>query len=760
MSQRNTSSKAKHSFSPYERDKNRYLLVEASHPGSPRSWNLRQLGASDNGPSPFNLNDIATSWLIENRFGVPPGESFLPLHSTNTQNSSGSGAPPMLPSPFPFSQDILGEDDADAHTTHITAIGEGSFANAHDIKIGTAYMIDYNRTGSDEGHTEDKKLTESVLVKLAAKGMPSAMLESKERAYAPRCNEDTHQTLRDEIAHWVQDDAERPVLWLWGPAAVGKSAVAQTVAEDLKKEGLLGAVFFFSRPNNRSNPDVVIPTLVYQLAQLLPEYRRTIVQCITADPLILDKSRRVQFKELIIKPFLATTFHHQPLLIVLDGLDECNDRKAQCEFVEMISLHVWNERNLGLRWMICSRPEPDLKAVFSSRDSKAICRQQRLVIDDEEARNDVLSILWKGFEEIRERYPDQLAKDWPVESQVRFIADRASGHHGFASFILRFIGDRDYDDPSGRLEVCLRFLNCAGGENANPLRALDLLYTQILSDVPIDILPTTQRILGLIAFYGARLMTNIALANFLGLDQASFYRALRHLHSVVFVPPAEYAHSSSIQVYHKSFIDYLKDPTRSGKFVLDERVLPCLDVALSSLKWLSYARKTSSEPLVPELTWNPPGHGPLAVQPLLESLCRFSFKPCWTVCPRVPNDSLMTLIEALERFDFNLDYRKWRGEQTRDFAYFIRWLVTLGVASENLVIVYSRNPNLSSGEKTVTRVHHKDDSPDAFVVPFLATTLGLTNKIYLQLGRYNPALFCLEIHPEEMRISPCFVFED
>jgi hypothetical protein len=168
--------------------------------------------------------------------------------------------------------------------------------------------------------------------------MPGAMLDSRERAYAPRCDEDTRQTLRDLIINWARNvEATQHVFWLSGPAGIGKSAVAQTVAEQLNAEGLLGAVFFFSRPNDRSDPDVVIPTLVYQLALLLPEYQRIVIQRLVKDPLIFSKDRRSLFKELIIDPFrtLVSQRHlplQRPLVIVLDGLDECRDRKAQCEF--------------------------------------------------------------------------------------------------------------------------------------------------------------------------------------------------------------------------------------------------------------------------------------------------------------------------------------------------------------------------------------------------------------------------------------------
>lgn len=93
------------------------------------------------------------------------------------------------------------------------------------------------------------------------------------------------------------------MLWILGPPGVGKSAVAQTIAEDMKDSGRLGASLFFSRINHRDDPDGVIPTLAYQLAIKCPEYERIITECFADDPTILEKNRRTQFKELIIDPF-------------------------------------------------------------------------------------------------------------------------------------------------------------------------------------------------------------------------------------------------------------------------------------------------------------------------------------------------------------------------------------------------------------------------------------------------------------------------
>ncbi|KAJ3569460.1 hypothetical protein NP233_g5040 [Leucocoprinus birnbaumii] len=596
----------------------------------------------------------------------------------------------------------------------------------------------------DERRTKEALRAREAFAQLIDKAMPSAMLDSIDRGYIPRCNEDTRRSLRARIVDWAQDDSEaQSLLWLSGPAGVGKSAVAQTVAEAMKAAGLLGGAFFFSRPNNRSDPNVVIPTLVYQLALNIPDYRNLITQRLIEDPLLLNRSRATQFEELIVIPFrsLASrpeTATRRLFLIVIDGIDECRDREAQRELVEMISRHMRAEgEKLWLRWLLTSRPEPDLKVAFSNVDCKTICRQEKLAVEDSEAQRDARRILDAGFAEIRRRYPDQLADDWPAEDEVCFIAHKALGHLGFASFVLRFIGDIQYDDPAGQLEVCLKFLKHAGTtDNLNPLHLLDALYTQILSDIPLNILPTTRRILGFILFSGQSLEAG-CLANFLGLSRASFYRALQRLHSVVVIPPASNVWRDHMSIYHASFSDYLKDPIRSEKFCLDEGTTH-LDIVIAGLKWLPASSHEATR--VEQPAWIPPT---ASYRSMLDTLSRVSLNSCWKSCLCVPRGALTAqLVKALGDFDFKFDYYTrylWYRKQLMDFVNFIQWLSSLNLPGEPLLTVDRWSTKEEPKSKKHVTIHHVTMQAQDFVAPILGKTcMSELYTIDLRLGRKRP----------------------
>jgi len=96
---------------------------------------------------------------------------------------------------------------------------------------------------------------------------PGAFHNSDERYDPPKCHPHTRKAVLKKIMDWVNGaDEVALILWLYGPAGTGKSAIAQTIAELLEEAGLLAAAFFFSRSaSGRNNETSLVATLVYQL---------------------------------------------------------------------------------------------------------------------------------------------------------------------------------------------------------------------------------------------------------------------------------------------------------------------------------------------------------------------------------------------------------------------------------------------------------------------------------------------------------------
>lgn len=417
---------------------------------------------------------------------------------------------------------------------------------------------------------------------------PGAAVDSSARDPPPRCHPGTRKKIGDKLEEWLNNSQRRSkMIWLSGSAGTGKSAVAQTFSESSATERRFGAAYFFSRLHDRDDPKSVIPTLAYQLAVRFPEYKSLLINQITNDFTILEKTPRVQLMSLIVEPFtvLQENGHRsvlEPLLVVLDGLDECKGINAQCEIVEMIGEVVRSRKDLPILWLICSRPEPHFKYIFSRTDFPIDCDRERLLIDAE-TRDDVDRYLCDGFKEIRARFWYDTNASWPSEAHLKKIQGIASGLFVLASTIVRYVGDPRYSNPIQRLNDFLDFMEDRDRVGVdNPLETLDLLYSRILADIPENILPKTRAILYFCVHLTQASFTAQELCNFLRMGQHEFYDALRTLHSVMDVPPSETAIEVSLRVYHTSFGDYLKSSFRSGHFCIghEEAVFECTKLCL------------------------------------------------------------------------------------------------------------------------------------------------------------------------------------
>ena len=131
----------------------------------------------------------------------------------------------------------------------------------------------------------------------------------------------------DEIERWTEDFDKSPVFWLNGLAGTGKSAIAQTIAERVFADGRLGASFFCSRGDeDRSNLQLIFPTLAFQLAQRYPAFRSSLIPLLQSDPDIVHESLREQMQRLLVEPLRSANIS---TVIVIDALDECRDEEPE-----------------------------------------------------------------------------------------------------------------------------------------------------------------------------------------------------------------------------------------------------------------------------------------------------------------------------------------------------------------------------------------------------------------------------------------------
>ncbi|KAK7027771.1 hypothetical protein R3P38DRAFT_2526628 [Favolaschia claudopus] len=150
------------------------------------------------------------------------------------------------------------------------------------------------------------------------------------------------------------------ILWMFGAAGCGKSTIARWFCQELATVGRLGGSFFFKRGHpSRGSAMRLFPTLAYQLAHAFPQLEASIADTIHSDPSIVAESLAFQLHKLIIEPYQVLANPPRPIVIVIDGLDECSGEENQEEILRCISMVP-----PSLHILVISRPKRHIRAVF------------------------------------------------------------------------------------------------------------------------------------------------------------------------------------------------------------------------------------------------------------------------------------------------------------------------------------------------------------------------------------------------------------
>ncbi|KAJ7502206.1 hypothetical protein B0H11DRAFT_1712883, partial [Mycena galericulata] len=279
-----------------------------------------------------------------------------------------------------------------------------------------------------------------------------AFHDSAERYPQPKCHPETRKQILDSLWNWAcETDPSSNVLWLHGPAGAGKSAVAQSFCQRLETAGRLGGSFFFRRGHlSRGNSQKLFSTLAYQLAPPLP-FQPIHLPESRENPSILDRSFSRQVRELIIEP----SRRHPgvgTLVIVIDGLDECDGQDVQQEILRSIGSTIQG-LTLPLRFLIGGRPEPHIADIFRTPSLKKGHRPFNI----RQANVDVRKYLLDEFKRIHRDHRETMATlhtPWPSSEIVEELVHKSSGYFIYASTVIKFIDDKNFR-PTERLEIIM-----------------------------------------------------------------------------------------------------------------------------------------------------------------------------------------------------------------------------------------------------------------------------------------------------------------
>ncbi|KAF6742904.1 hypothetical protein DFP72DRAFT_1178707 [Ephemerocybe angulata] len=454
--------------------------------------------------------------------------------------------------------------------------------------------------GKNETNAVDEAKALEVLIAHMA---PGAIHDSNERCDAPKCMKETRVAVQEDIMSWIdsgdQDAQPKRILWVTGPAGTGKTAILGTIADTCKEKGTLAASFFFSAFSgsvDRRTKRYFVPTLAFQLMGQggVEGTREHVLSSVARDQgIIFTKNLKEQFIAMVLNPLLSmaqgpgSDTNAARRVIIIDGLDECditqNDpagstnawghlpiRRKEDDQREILSVLLFAASNpsFPFRILIASRPEVTIRDFFAM-DGKASTRE--LFLDAKYDPDADIALFYAAkFSTICRRLGIN-PEDWPGRAAMLTLVKSASGQFIYAATVVRYIEGSPHSPspqsqssnkpstPHQRLQHILGQQRT--GSPHNPLEDLDALYRLILETCPDPELSMKWLRATHIPLVSPVRLLRLVLQVSPGEEQY----ALGPLSSLLSTQISEENLRMPYSFYHKSFLDFIADPTRCGK---------------------------------------------------------------------------------------------------------------------------------------------------------------------------------------------------
>lgn len=385
------------------------------------------------------------------------------------------------------------------------------------------------------------------------------------------CLDGTRQQVIAEIMDWVDGDDARQICWLYAPAGFGKSAVAQTVAEMCVERKILAASFFFKRgAGSRARIAGFIPTLSYHLTLSYPETKSAIQTALRNDLTILHQSLEDQFIKLLINPISTPDIpirrQNGRMVVIIDALDECDDKHDVAEFIEIL-LRASRDHRLPFLFLVTGRAEAHISEKFAPPETHSMTYS--LGLHEFDAHFDIHTFLRSRFSKIskeKSRLMQDVRQPWPSDSDIDALVEKSSGLFIFASTLIEFVTD-GRGAPQAKLESVLKTHN-----------GLDPLYFQVFSAACRD--DPFEQAIGTVMLLREQLSIT-DLAYLLRLPATDILHALLGIQSILRIPEDN---DTPVELIHASLRDFVTDKSRSGKYFINPAsrhasiVMLCLEI--------------------------------------------------------------------------------------------------------------------------------------------------------------------------------------
>src|SRR5260221_7510958 len=336
--------------------------------------------------------------------------------------------------------------------------------------------------------------------------------------------------------------------------------------------------FFFVCHNDAlSNAKLFVTSIAFRLAEIFPKFMESVINVLKTDGTLPGKSFDTQFTYLFFRPLQSLALN-QPLVLVIDALDECDTKDAQTVLNNVVS-HC--ARIPMLRILITSRPENHITSVFKRANNI-----EKVILHDIDSGVVVQGIQYylecklKSICE-QDEFPS-IPPNWPSPIDLKILVHKSGRLFIWAATAVKFIGDIHILNPEGQLQIILD----RSASSQKPCAELDELYHMVLSKGVSN--PDCMLDFHVLA-------TIVLLWNPMSLQTVSKFlqipdirNLLIHIQSIIPLPQDP---EGKVEIYHPSFPDFITDSSRchDDRFRVDvagcemQMSLHCLELLTTGL---------------------------------------------------------------------------------------------------------------------------------------------------------------------------------
>src|SRR5882757_3064510 len=357
--------------------------------------------------------------------------------------------------------------------------------------------------------------------------------------------EGTRRSRLEEIVNWVankpegNDVLQNNTYWIYGFPGIGKTSLAHSICAILHDQRQLAGAFFCQRDDpNLIEPTNILPSLIYELAEIFPPFRKIVANYLRSDPkLTPDSMKDSLFLDLLDNlPYGP----NNSLVFVIDAFDKCGNNRSHPALLRLLTGAAASAS--WLKIIITSRPEADIQRVFDG-----LIRSSYLQYDlakDQEASHDLRTFAQSEFGLVAQEW--DLSPPWPEESLLVKLISRANGLFIFIKTLaLALEGSAE---PTG-------FLEAASEEAGDGLKSLYALYSKILNSRIVHSTAEFQRVIGLLlAATPHRALCEETIAELAGVGPNLVKKWVKDLSSLLY---RDEGTNGGIRVRHLSISEFL-----------------------------------------------------------------------------------------------------------------------------------------------------------------------------------------------------------